>query len=305
MTDTQKKPLELLTIAVVFWGVSFVAIKFGLSFISPIEFLLYRLSIATFFFVPLALYAWRSSGEYLSLRRAALLTVLGLSGPILSLVLLYLGMASSLASRSVLIMGANPLLTVLLLTLAKGKSVSTQKQLGLLVAMIGLLLVVSEPFLVQNQRIQFINAFGNLLVVGAAIAWSGYTVVSTMTFRKQTKKNSPITATALAFLGGTAALIPIVYSTHPQTILHPISSLDPRVIPAVLYLAIVSSILGFAAFDAGTKLIGPDVSRKFLYFQPLVAIPLAIFFLGEPLTIPFLLGAGIIALGVWLTEKGS
>lgn len=294
-----------MTIAIVFWGVSFVAIKFGLSFISPIEFLLYRLSIATIFFVPLALYAWRSSGEYLSLRRAALLTVLGLSGPVLSLVLLYLGMASSLASRSVLIMGANPLLTVLLLTLAKGKSISTQKQLGLMVAMIGLLLVVSEPFLVQNQRIQFINAFGSLLILGAAIAWSGYTVVSTMTFRKQTKKNSPITATALAFLGGTAALIPIVYSTHPQTILHPISSIDPRAIPAVLYLAIVSSILGFAAFDAGTKLIGSDVSRKFLYFQPIVAIPLAILFLGEPLTIPFLLGAGIIALGVFLTERNK
>lgn len=292
-----------MTIAIVFWGVGFVAIKFGLSFISPIEFLLYRLSIATVFFVPLALYAWRSSREYLSLRRAALLTVLGLSGPILSLVLLYLGMASSLASRAVLIMGANPLLTVVLLTLARGKSVSAQKQLGLLVAMIGLFLLVSEPFLVRNQHIQFINAFGSLLVLGAAIAWSGYTVVSTRTFRKQTKKNSPITATALAFLGGTAALIPIVYSTHPQTILHPISSLDPRVIPAVLYLAVVSSILGFAAFDAGTKLIGPDISRKFLYFQPLVAIPLAILFLREPLTTPFLLGAGIIAAGVYLSEK--
>lgn len=301
MTALAKKPLELLVITVLAWGISFPVIKATLANISPLPFLWYRLVLASLFLTPLVFHAWKISGEYLSIRRTLLLTFLGLIGPVLSLILLYLGMNLTMASRAVVLMSISPIITRLTLKLF-GINRQSVNPIGLLAVISGIIVILAEP-LFNASRIDFAGSVtGNILVLMSALTWALYTVIAKVKFAKNIEKNSPVTMLALSFLAGAALLTPLVYWQNPRIILAPLDSLDKAVIPGVLYLALISSILGFMTFDAAVKLVGPKLSSRFLYLQPLIAVPIALLWLGEPLSMIFLSGAGIIAIGVYLYE---
>ena len=304
MTNSEKKPLQLLLISIVIWGVSFPVIKYGLRFIAPLEFLWYRFALASIVLVPLAILGWKTTNEYLSIKRAVLLSGLGLAGIGGSLTLLYFGMDLTLASRAVLILSVNPLMTALLSGIIV-KKIPANLIKGCLIASIGLTIIIAEPLFSTNTQIATASVRGNLLVVASALIWTVYSIAKKIYFEKQTLKTSPATATALAFLASTAVITPVVYSTYPDILAYPTTLVDPQVVSSLLFLGIVSSILGFITFEAGRKIIGSEKAGRFLFLQPVVGIPLAILWLGEPLTFPFLLGAGIIAAGVFLAEKST
>ena len=108
---------------------------------------------------------------------------------------------------------------------------------------------------------------------------------------------------ALSNLAGAVALLPVLALLKPEFLAQPLASLDSRAMPGVFYLGVISTILGFVSYEAAAKLVRPQAAGAIVYFQPLVAIPLSVWLLGETLTLPFLVGAGIIAVGVLLTER--
>ena len=296
MSFNNKKPLQLLFLTSLIWGISFPVIKASLQFLPPLPLLWYRLSIASLIFVPLALLAWKNSGEYLSLRRTVLITLLGLSGPIASLVLLYLGMNLTYASRAVLIMSLNPLITSMILNWFSRKI--NKISWATLAAATGLIIVILEPLLAGTPN--YSRFTGNLLVLSAGIAWAISTWASKIKYAKNIQRNSPITLMALAFLGGTMALTPVVYFMNPNYILAPLSfTLNPKILLyGILYLSLISSVMGFMTFEAAAKLVKPLIASRFLHLQALFGIPISILFLKEPLSLAFLAAAGIITLGI-------
>lgn len=296
MSINNNKPLKLLFLTSLIWGISFPVIKVSLQFLPPLPLLWYRLSIASLIFVPLALLAWKNSGEYLSFRRTALITLLGLSGPIASLTLLYLGMNLTYASRAVLIMSLNPLIASVILNWFNRQN--NKISLAGLAAMAGLIIVMLEPL---STGIPDYSRFtGNLLVLSAGLVWAVSTWLSKIKYAKNIQRNSPITLMALAFLGGTMALAPVVYFMNPNYILTPLSfTLSPKtLLYGILYLSLISSVMGFMTFEAAAKLVKPLIASRFLYLQALFGIPIAILFLKEPLSLAFLAAAGIITLGI-------
>ena len=70
-------------------------------------------------------------------------------------------------------------------------------------------------------------------------------------------------------------------------------------------MVIFSSVLAYFAFESGLRLIEASETTLFAYLQPIFAAPVAVFWLGERISPPFLLGAGIIAIGVFLSEYRS
>lgn len=298
MSINNKKPLQLLFLTSLIWGISFPVIKASLQFLPPLPLLWYRLSIASLIFVPLALLAWKNSGEYLSFRRTALITLLGLSGPIASLTLLYLGMNLTYASRAVLIMSLNPLITSIILNWFNRQN-NNKISLATVAALAGLAVVVSEP-LMTNGSPNYSRFTGNLLVLSAGTVWAIYTWLSKIKYAKNIQRNSPITQTALTFLSGAMSLTPIVYFMNPNYILEPLSfALNPRLLfYGIIYLALISSVMGFITYEAAAKLVRPITASRFLYLQAVFGVPIAIFLLKEPLSLAFLAAAGIITLGI-------
>ena len=283
--------ISLLAVTAIVWGISFPVIKYTLRFIDPLALLSYRFWLAAVVLVPLAYVGWRSAGQHLSLRRAALLSLLGLGGTVLSLVFLYFAMNLSPLSQVVVLLSMNPIYIKLILAIDKRISLTNKQKLGILVAIIGAGILVSE------------NVPGGLLAVAAALAWAQYVVMSKFVFKKNTAKNSPMSMMALSNLAGAIALLPVLALLAPESLASPFSSLNPNAVIGVFYLGVISTILGFISYESTAKLIKPQAAGAIVYFQPLIAVPLAMWLLGETLTPLFLIGAGIITLGVLLTER--
>lgn len=286
-----RKVVSLLLVTAIVWGISFPVIKYTLRFIDPLALLAYRFWLAAAVLVPLAYVGWRSSGEHLSLRRAALLSVLGLGGTVLAIGLLYFAMNLSPVSQVVMLLSINPIYIKLILAADKRIRLTDKQKIGILTAIIGAGILVWENFA------------GGLLAVASALAWAEYVVLSKFVFKKNTEKNSPMSMLALSNLAGAIALLPVLGLLKPEFLAAPIASLDSRAMPGMLYLGIVSTILGFVSYESATKLVKPQLAASTVYFQPVIAVPLAVLLLGEILTPLFWAGAGIIILGVLLTER--
>lgn len=288
-----RKIISLLLVTAIVWGISFPVIKYTLRFVDPLALLAYRFLLAAAVLVPLAYVGWRSSGEHLSWRRAALLSLLGLGGTVLAIGLLYFAMNLSPVSQVVMLLSINPIYIKLILAADKRIRLTDKQKIGILTAIIGAGILVWENFI------------GGLLAVAAALAWAEYVVLSKFVFKKNTEKNSPMSMMALSNLAGAVALIPILGLLKPEFLASPFSFLDSRAVAGVFYLGVISTILGFVSYEAAAKLVKPQAASAIVYFQPLVAVPLAVWFLGETLTPLFWVGAGIITVGVWLAEKNN
>ncbi len=286
-----KKVISLLAVTAIVWGVSFPVIKYTLRFVDPLALLSYRFWLAAVVLVPLAYVGWRSSGEHLSWRRAALLSILGLGGTVLAIVFLYFAMNLSPVSQVVVLLSMNPIYIKLILAADKRIKLTDKQKIGILAALTGAGILVWE------------NLPGGLLAAASALAWAEYVVLSKFVFKKNTEKNSPMSLMALSNLAGAVALVPVLALLEPEFLAHPLASLDSRAMAGVFYLGVISTILGFVAYESAAKLVKPQAAGAIVYFQPLAAIPLAIWLLGETLTPLFLVGVGIIAVGVFLVEK--
>ena len=71
----------------------------------------------------------------------------------------------------------------------------------------------------------------------------------------------------------------------------------------ILYMAILSGIIAYVSYNIGLKHIEASEASVFYYLQPVFGIPVAIFLLGEPISLMFAIGAAIIVTGIYLVEK--
>jgi drug/metabolite transporter (DMT)-like permease len=104
--------------------------------------------------------------------------------------------------------------------------------------------------------------------------------------------------TTYAFGLGTLFYLPFVF-LHIGPVLQQ-TSLDGWL--AVLYLALVCSLFGYLGWYNALKHIDASKAAVFLNFIPLFTILMS-FFLGTSFSWFFLLGAGLIIYGVYLTQR--
>lgn len=77
----------------------------------------------------------------------------------------------------------------------------------------------------------------------------------------------------------------------------------PPAIYGIAYMAILSGIIAYISYQYALQKIEASEASVFYYLQPLFAIPVAVIFLQESLSLVFFVGALIIAAGVYLAEK--
>lgn len=296
MTAIHQKAVGLLTLTVIIWGLSYPILKYSLTLVAPLPFLWYRFTLASLILTPLAVVAWWQIKEYLPLRHAILLSLLGLIGTGLHLSFLYFGMDFALASRAVFILSISPIITQILISATGGQNSTTMTGWAAVLIASGALLMLLEPLMLGRSTASM-EVIGGILILFSAISWGVYIFLSKYKYKIQTIKNSPLSATSLSFLSSAILATAVMLGSAPNTITQPVASLPSGAWPGLIYLAVLSSILGFVTYEAGSKVRSTSYLQRYLYFQPIVAAPVAILWLGEPITLPFLLAAVIILLG--------
>lgn len=118
------------------------------------------------------------------------------------------------------------------------------------------------------------------------------------------KRNTPVVYTKKADVLRYDCLLPTSKPTTKEVIIQNLKHyLTPPQVYGILYMSLLSGILAYIFYQFGLKRVEASEASIFYYLQPVIAVPAAVIFLREDLSLTFLIGAIIIAFGVYLAER--
>ena len=198
---------------------------------------------------------------------------------------------------------AIPLIAAVSAKFLIGEPLSIKKISGILVGLFGVFIIALLPSFEKKTALAG-NISGNFLILIACFAFALYTVGSRHLISQ--KKYSPLTITA------TLTFITMLIS-FPFFLFETVSinkwwlNLQPSSVLALLYVAIVSTIITYLLNQYAIKHGGAVFASTTLYLQPLFAYLSAAVLLGERLTEGLIIGGVLILFGVFLSafKKGG
>lgn len=303
MKKRAKAYLALLTTAL-FWGIALPVIKYTLRFIDPFSFLFYRFIIVVAILFPIFLIFEKK--HPLKLSDLPRLFCLGTLSTTVVLSLLFYGMQYTTAIDVSLISILSPIMIVFGGALFLKEKVTKQEKVGLTIAFVGALITLLQPLL-EKQLAHPKAILGNILVFSSYLGWATYTLL----WKNQSKKYHPLVITFFNFSAGLITSLPIFvlnrlyYIDWQRSVYMPISPffhVNSQAWFGIIYMATFSSVIAFFTYNYGVSKIEASEATLFTYLQPLFSAPLAVLWLGEKITFPFIIGAIFIVCGVTLTE---
>ena len=284
----------LLIFASLSWAGSFVAVRVIHEEIPPIMLGFLRFVVATpvMFFLLFVL----KKPFFLSKQKLPQLLVLALTGVTLLYMLQFTGVSLTSASTGGVLINTNVLFISLFSALFLHEHFTRLKTMGVIISFIGVIFVMFGQM--SNEQIVFDTSFvfGSILVILSAVCWAVYSIVG----KHLLKKEDSLVVNANAFFLGTLLFIPFVYSDISLVL----DNLSFSGVLAVLYLGLFCSVFAYIAWYYALSKSEAAESAVFLNFIPLFTILLS-FFIGEYPTPLFLVGAGLIVLGVVLVQKAK
>ena len=287
-----------LLIATAIWGFAGPVIKFTLGFVPPFTFLFYRFLLSSLVIV--LTFIWHLRKNSIRIKDLPKLTFLAILATTINLGLIFLGFDKTSALDGTLINSLTPIFIVIGGVMFLKEKVTKIERIGLAIAITGTTVTILQPFL-EEAAFARQNLIGNLLILTAGIEWAAYTLIA----KEDLRKHPPFLHTAWSSFVALATFLPLALWENPNF-------LAPAEVRLVLtnsgallgigFMAIFSYLIAYYTHYVGLRTIEASETALFVYLQPLFAAPLAIFWLGEPITFPFLVGAILIALGVFLTE---
>jgi drug/metabolite transporter (DMT)-like permease len=280
----------LLLSAVIIWGWTFVATKILLAELGPLEIFALRLAIG----IPclaVLLIARRTRLEFT--REDTQPLVIGAAVFTLHFIIQIGGLVTTTATNTGWIIAITPLVLAVLAFLFLRERLGWNALAGIIVALLGVLVLVSRGSLGQLGAIQ---ATGDWLILASTLTWAIYTVVT----RGLTRRRNPLAVTFAILLCAAAFTAPLVVATGD---LSRMFSLSWQAWVALLYLAVAGTALAQAFWQVGVATIGATRAGLYLYLEPLATLALAVPVLGEPFGWFTGIGGGLVLAGVYLGQQ--
>jgi drug/metabolite transporter (DMT)-like permease len=272
--------------AVLIWGLVPVGTRFFVLKLDPVSFNVIRFLSSAAGALPffLAGKPWRwPAKDRLQLLLCAFLAVPGFSIPV------------AFAARSIsaghlgLLIATEPILIIVFAAWFYQRRVHVPVMIGAAVAFIGVALTSYG-----SGAPAVADAYGTLLVLAGAVAWSWYTVIVSGLIRQY----GPFHVTGGVLVVGAALLIAL---SLPMMDAHLYSSgLMTGLIAA---LGLISSLLGFLLWNLAASTVASERLGLFLYLLPIIAVLGGALLLDERLTGLLLLGGTLTIAGVAIGER--
>ncbi len=287
-----------LLITVVIWGLNFPIIKVALEPMPP--YVVNALRFVASAVVLGALHAWQSRGRpgafWAPLREHPWTVVgLGLLGYVCYQWFFIVGVDATSAGSAALIIASAPMWTAVLAQILGMEHLPLGAWGGLGLSLVGVALVV----LAGTDAVAFSEdtLFGNLLMLGSAVTWAAYTVLSRPIL------GTGISATGLAFFGIALAL-PILWGLGLSD-LDAVNwgGVDWIVWSALVFSGALSTGVAYWFWNAAVQRVGPSQTAIYSNLVPVVALASGALLLGEPVTLFQLLGGALILGGLFLMRR--
>lgn len=295
ITPRIKSYTMLLAVSII-WGVASPVIKFTLEGFSPAMFLAYRFAISTV----LAIIIFSINGIHLPKNKGLILEVLlyGFLNSVVSLGFLFFGMENTTVLEAGLITLASPLIISTAGVYFLHEHITKREKIGMAIAMFGTALTIIEP-LITNGHSQ-LKFTGNLMVFGYVVS----TLITTLLVKKLLRKGvNPLMLTNVAFIVGFISFTSFVlYKFGSQNVISQILQTPAIYHWGVIYMAVISGTIAFYLSNKAQKSIEIGEASLFSYLLPIFSLPLAVLWLGEKVTVTYIIGGIIIIIGVVIAE---
>lgn len=207
------------------------------------------------------------------------------------------GLARSTASNAALLITVEPAALIVLSPMLLGERLTRRELAGAVLAMVGAVVIVLNGVpgvtagLAPHWR-------GDLLLVLSGVAYASYSLFG----REVLARYRALPVTSWSIVWGTAAMVPL---TALELATGPAPRFTPMAIAGTIYLGVVMTALGYAAWNWALERVEAPRAAIFLNVQPLLGALLGVWLLGEPLTPYMAAGGALILLGVHLAVKAG
>jgi drug/metabolite transporter (DMT)-like permease len=226
-------------------------------------------------------------------RHLGTLTWLSLLGGALFAGLQYVGLQYTTALNVSVMNSLAPVLIVAASAAAFGDRLSLAQTAGILISLAGVLVIITRADIHVLAALEF--NWGDLLVLIAMVGWAIYCACLRIRPRIHWLSFNFLFSAISA-----AATLPFFAWEVSSGFAFQTTLLT---IGALVYVAIVPSIIAMIAWNRGIELIGANRAGVFLHLVPLFSVALAGLFLGEALMAYHVVGLLLILAGVWLAGR--
>lgn len=207
---------------------------------------------------------------------------------------LYVAAQFTTAMNMSIVTAAFPAVTVLAAWLFIGETPEKIQVAGIFISALGMLAIIVKGSPANLFSLRF--GSGDLLVVGAVVSWSLYSVL----LRKFRIAIHPMALLTVTVTAGTVMIFPfyLAEAVHSDLLRFTVKNAS-----VFLFLALFPSLLAYFFWNNGVLKIGPGKAAFFLYLLPVFGTLLAFVFLGEEFQSYHLAGSALVFIGLYFAIR--
>ncbi|WP_395505716.1 DMT family transporter [Ectopseudomonas hydrolytica] len=282
--------MAALVLAMALWGSSFIALKLAFAELPALWVIAGRMLLGALVF--LAAWRWRGRVDY---RRGDWKYLLALTAcePCLYFIFEALALQHTSASQAGMITALLPLLVALGAYLFLHERLTRTTLAGFALALGGALWLSLAGSADEHAPNPLLGNFFELLAILCATAY-------TLLLKHLTGRYSPFILTALQALVGSLFFVPLAAWQADWP-----SSFSPQGLAAVAYLGVVVTVGAYGLFNFGVSRLPASQATAFTNLIPLFTLVFAAVLLGERLSAEQMVAAGLVFVGVLLSQWRS
>ena len=288
------KAYIMLVCATLFWAGNFMVGKYAfLAEIPPLSLVFYRWSLVWIILLP---FTYKQIIEYKDtiLNNLPLLFFLGFTSVGLFNSFTYLSLIHTQVINASLFNTAIPAIIILLCFLFKIEKTNKFQILGLIISVLGILSIITKLDIKIFLSLNFNK--GDIIMIGGVITWGIYS-----TLLKKKKFTLPLlTLVHVICTFGLICVFPQFFYEFSQG---QFIEFNTNLFYILIFLALFPSIGSYYCWAGAVSIIGANRAGIFLSLIPLFSTIMAIAFYKEQFQFFHLIGAILIVLGLFLSNK--
>ena len=288
------KAYIMLVCATLFWAGNFMVGKLAfLESIPPMTLVFFRWSLVWIILLPFT-YKEILKNKNIILNNLPLLFFLALTSVGLFNSFTYLSLVHTQVINASLFNTAIPAIIILLCFIFKIEKTNRFQVIGLILAVFGILSIITKLDLNILLSLNFNK--GDLIMIGGVISWGLYSA-----FLKKKKFTLPLlTLVHVLCTFGLIFIFPQFYYEYSQG---QFIKFDINLVYILIFLALFPSIGSYYCWAGAVSIIGANRAGIFLSLIPLFSTIMAITYFKEQFNFFHLIGAILIILGLFLSNK--
>lgn len=287
--------LRLIGMAIV-WGASWPAGRILAQSLNPVTGAAARFMLASMLLAVwlLVVRGW----PQLTVKRWLLVAAAAIAGVYVYALCFMIGLALVPAGRASLVVTLNPAATMLMAWAIYGERLTMRIVAGIILATAGAVIALSHgnPFALLSGGF----GWGEAVLLGCVLTWSIYSLLG----KEILKSMDAMTFATLTTGMGAPLLVATALAVDGPALIQP-HAWPWQALGAVMFLAVGSTVIGYAWYFDGIGTLGAGVASGYITLVPVFGVLSSALILHEPIDVSLLVGGALAVVGLALMTVAS